>query len=237
MLTTFGPSTGQHRKRPHVRSVLGRDIVDRYALILDKRAGLVMLTDEPVMGPMGHESAPRSGKRARSASEMAVAIAVTRTSERAKGCRCRNMRRRMRLGWNCMRRWTADLVLQPRRARPDLYRSSNRLAARLRGAGTPALRSRLASPGSRWSIRQGPSTTISGAICVVIILINRGQEPFTVHRGDRIAQMVVAPVVRATWVQVNELPPSERGEGGFGHTGVGPRGDNLSSLPSSELLG
>jgi hypothetical protein len=46
MLTTFGPYTGQHRKRAHMRSVLGRDILDRYALIIDKRAGLVMLTDE-----------------------------------------------------------------------------------------------------------------------------------------------------------------------------------------------
>jgi dUTP pyrophosphatase len=59
---------------------------------------------------------------------------------------------------------------------------------------------------------------------VAVILINHGREPYTVRRGDRIAQMVVAPVVRAIWVEVAELPPSERGEGGFGHTGVGPRG-------------
>ena len=57
---------------------------------------------------------------------------------------------------------------------------------------------------------------------VGVLLINLGQEPFTIRRGDRIAQMIVAPVVRATWVEVAELPPSERGEGGFGHTGVGP---------------
>jgi hypothetical protein len=55
MLTTFGPSTGQHRKRPHVRSVLGRDILDRYALILDKRAGIVVLTDEDLTGHTGLE--------------------------------------------------------------------------------------------------------------------------------------------------------------------------------------
>jgi dUTP pyrophosphatase len=53
-----------------------------------------------------------------------------------------------------------------------------------------------------------------------VLLINHGQEPFTLHRGDRIAQMVVAPVVRATWEEVAELPATERGEGGFGHTGV-----------------
>jgi len=50
MLTTFGPYTGQHRKRPHVQSILGRDILDRYALVIDKRAGIVMLTDEELTG-------------------------------------------------------------------------------------------------------------------------------------------------------------------------------------------
>jgi dUTP pyrophosphatase len=54
-----------------------------------------------------------------------------------------------------------------------------------------------------------------------VILINHGQEPFRVQRGDRIAQMVVAPVVRAAWDEVEELPATERGEGGFGHTGTG----------------
>lgn len=56
MLTTFGPSTGPHRKRPHVRSVLGRDILDRYALVLDKRAGVVVLTDEDLSTQMGWEA-------------------------------------------------------------------------------------------------------------------------------------------------------------------------------------
>jgi dUTP pyrophosphatase len=60
-----------------------------------------------------------------------------------------------------------------------------------------------------------------GTVCV--LLINHGHEPFTLRRGDRIAQMVVAPVVRSTWLEVTELPASERGEGGFGHTGVAPR--------------
>jgi len=54
---------------------------------------------------------------------------------------------------------------------------------------------------------------------VQVILINWGQEPFTIRRGDRIAQLVVAPVARIEWEPVAELPPSERGEGGFGHTG------------------
>jgi dUTP pyrophosphatase len=58
---------------------------------------------------------------------------------------------------------------------------------------------------------------------IQVILINLGQEPFTVRRGDRIAQMVVAPVSRAEWREAPELPGTARGEGGFGHTGT--RGD------------
>lgn len=53
-----------------------------------------------------------------------------------------------------------------------------------------------------------------------IILMNLGEEPFVVERGDRIAQMVVAPVTVATWIEVADLDETERGEGGFGSTGV-----------------
>ncbi len=52
------------------------------------------------------------------------------------------------------------------------------------------------------------------------ILVNFGEQAFTVRRGDRIAQMVIAAYSRATWESVEELPTSERGEGGFGSTGV-----------------
>lgn len=52
-----------------------------------------------------------------------------------------------------------------------------------------------------------------------IILINLGDRPFEVRRGDRIAQLVLAPVVRATWLKVDELDETQRGEGGFGSTG------------------
>jgi len=55
---------------------------------------------------------------------------------------------------------------------------------------------------------------------VRVILINHGPETYTVRRGDRIAQMVFAPVSQADLVEVDELPPTGRGEGGFGHTGV-----------------
>ena len=53
-----------------------------------------------------------------------------------------------------------------------------------------------------------------------VLLINLGQEPFTLTRGDRIAQMVVAPVARASFVEVDTLDETARGAGGFGSTGV-----------------
>ncbi len=57
-----------------------------------------------------------------------------------------------------------------------------------------------------------------GEVCV--ILGNVGSEPFTVRRGMRIAQMVIAPVTRAAVQVVETLDATTRGEGGFGHTGV-----------------
>jgi dUTP pyrophosphatase len=54
---------------------------------------------------------------------------------------------------------------------------------------------------------------------IQVIMINLGQAPVTIRRGDRIAQMVFARVGRADLVQVEELAETERGEGGFGHTG------------------
>jgi dUTP pyrophosphatase len=54
---------------------------------------------------------------------------------------------------------------------------------------------------------------------ISVALINLGDTPFTVRRGERIAQLVVAPVSRAEWVAVSVLPPSDRGSGGFGSTG------------------
>ncbi|WP_309709437.1 dUTP diphosphatase [Armatimonas sp.] len=55
---------------------------------------------------------------------------------------------------------------------------------------------------------------------LMVLLINLGQEPFTVNRGDRIAQLIIAPVVQALWQEVDSLEETERGSGGFGHTGV-----------------
>lgn len=55
---------------------------------------------------------------------------------------------------------------------------------------------------------------------VGVIVINHGDQEFTVTRGMRIAQMVVAPVVRAVWDEVEVLPKTVRGAGGFGSTGT-----------------
>ena len=54
---------------------------------------------------------------------------------------------------------------------------------------------------------------------VRIILSNFGKEPFVIRRGERIAQMVIAPFVRAEWEERDSLEDTQRGAGGFGHTG------------------
>lgn len=55
---------------------------------------------------------------------------------------------------------------------------------------------------------------------LTVILVNLGREPCVVRRGDRIAQLVVAPAVRASFEACDDLPPTERGVGGFGSTGT-----------------
>ena len=59
---------------------------------------------------------------------------------------------------------------------------------------------------------------------ISIILINHGTETFTIERGMRIAQMIIAPVSRAQWEEVAALPESVRGDGGFGSTGLSGKG-------------
>ncbi len=56
---------------------------------------------------------------------------------------------------------------------------------------------------------------------VQVILINHGGEDFVIRRGDRIAQMVIAPVVQGAWREVESLDETARGAGGFGSTGHG----------------
>jgi len=67
------------------------------------------------------------------------------------------------------------------------------------------------SPGTVDSDYRGP---------LLVCLINLGTEPFTINRGDRIAQAVVAPAPQLTLTEVDELDGTTRGEGGFGSTGV-----------------
>ena len=55
---------------------------------------------------------------------------------------------------------------------------------------------------------------------IKVILINLGAEPFTIQRGERIAQLVLAPVTRLAWAQVEQLDETARGAGGFGSTGA-----------------
>lgn len=55
---------------------------------------------------------------------------------------------------------------------------------------------------------------------IQVILVNLGQEPFSIARGDRVAQAVIAPVVQAAIVEVQDLDETERGAGGFGSTGT-----------------
>jgi dUTP pyrophosphatase len=55
---------------------------------------------------------------------------------------------------------------------------------------------------------------------LLVLLINHGREPFVIARGDRIAQLVIAPTARAELVETTTLPPTSRGIGGYGSTGV-----------------
>jgi len=54
---------------------------------------------------------------------------------------------------------------------------------------------------------------------IQVIVINLGRQPVSIERGDRIAQLVIAPVARVELEEVEELPQTSRGGGGFGHTG------------------
>ena len=78
----------------------------------------------------------------------------------------------------------------------------------------------LLPPGGRAAVPNTPGTIDSDYRGEVkIILANLGAEPFTVTRGMRIAQLVLAPFVRGVWAEVERLDATVRGEGGFGSTG------------------
>ena len=55
---------------------------------------------------------------------------------------------------------------------------------------------------------------------IQVVLVNHGRQPFTVERGNRIAQLIIAPVLRAQLLEVDILDDTRRGSGGFGSTGI-----------------
>ncbi len=90
-------------------------------------------------------------------------------------------------------------------------------------------------PGYEWQIRPRSGNALKHGITVLnspgtidsdyrgevkVILSNLGENPFGIHRGDRIAQAVLAPVVHPRFRIVKNVPETLRGEGGFGHSGV-----------------
>jgi dUTP pyrophosphatase len=86
-------------------------------------------------------------------------------------------------------------------------------------AGLVAPRSGLAARHGL-SVVNGPGVVDAGYRGEIkAILINHGPEPITLHRGDRVAQLVVVPVVNVDLQEVDTLPESDRGAGGFGSTG------------------
>jgi dUTP pyrophosphatase len=56
---------------------------------------------------------------------------------------------------------------------------------------------------------------------LAVVLVNHGEVPFVVSRGMRIAQLVISKVEQAEWTEVDDLPATDRGHGGYGHTGHG----------------
>lgn len=85
--------------------------------------------------------------------------------------------------------------------------------AQVRGRSGLALRHGIYLPNAPGTI----DSDYRGEICV--ILANGGKQDFVVRRGERIAQLVVAPVAHAEWVELTQLDETARGAGGFGHTG------------------
>ncbi len=67
---------------------------------------------------------------------------------------------------------------------------------------------------------------------VKVILHNAGDAPFTIQRGDRIAQLVISPVITPVWDERASLDETSRGGGGFGHTGVSSGGDETGGAQS-----
>ena len=112
-----------------------------------------------------------------------------------------------------------DLVLEP----GDAALVPSGLSIHIADPGLCALVLPRSGLGHRHGIVLGNGTGLIDADYQGPLLIsvwNRGRETFTIQPGDRIAQLVLAPIVRATLKVVDTFAGSARGEGGFGHTGV-----------------
>ncbi|MGH7938337.1 MAG: dUTP diphosphatase, partial [Bryobacteraceae bacterium] len=70
---------------------------------------------------------------------------------------------------------------------------------------------------------------------VSVLLANLGNEPFTLRRGDRIAQMIIAPVTRAELREARKLSATKRGAGGFGSTGLGATPSSAASMKQNRI--
>ena len=144
---------------------------------------------------------------------------ASRHSRIFKDLRCLRMKRRMRQAWICA----------PRSMKTRLSRSRPAPRAMIPTGLTIALPSGYEAqvrPRSGLAAKHGITCLNSpGTIDadyrgeVKVILINLGQEPFVIKRGERIAQMIIAPVTRAELNVVDELDETKRGAGGFGSTG------------------
>ncbi|HET6395577.1 MAG TPA: dUTP diphosphatase [Pseudoxanthomonas sp.] len=113
----------------------------------------------------------------------------------------------------------AELVLQP----GDAALVPSGLAIHIGDPGLCALVLPRSGLGHRHGIVLGNGTGLIDADYQGPLLIsvwNRGREAYTIQPGDRIAQLVLAPIVRAEFKVVDTFAASERGEGGFGHTGT-----------------
>ena len=113
----------------------------------------------------------------------------------------------------------APLTLQP----GDAALVPSGLAIHLADPGLCAMVLPRSGLGHRHGIVLGNGTGLIDADYqgpLLISLWNRGREAFAIEPGDRIAQLVVVPIVRATLQVVDTFEQSERGSGGFGHTGV-----------------
>jgi dUTP pyrophosphatase len=237
VLTAIGPATGEHRKRPPVLSLLGRDVLDRFAVVIDKRAGIVLLK--------GGSFAPGSGLRAKAdgssrAERQADAIHPEPGAKELRSGRIATMRD---VRVPILRAPEGEGLPYPEYATAGSAGVDLRAAVDAPVTIAPGER-RAISTGIRVAIPEGyegqvrPRSGLARDHGVTMVnspgtvdsdfrgtlqalLINLGQQPFTVERGYRIGQLVLAPVARIDWEPVEALPETQRGEGGFGHTGRG----------------